>query len=185
MYGNLPDPEFIKKMYGLPQETHPERLFVLNEIKEPGAIIYDMGSSVRKTAQNVMGVDIEPVTDIKSDIQNLPMIKSDSADFVISRHSLEHVIDPVKALYEWRRILKPSGKILIVLPDHGAFDTLHPSLAQGAHLHAYTKESFKSLIDALPGFEFEKEPIAVVEGWSFGAVIGFMLKTLPVAIVNC
>src|SRR5438067_1124851 len=40
-----------------------------------------------------------------------------SFDFVLSSHMLEHTANPLKALREWRRILKPTGHLLLVLPD--------------------------------------------------------------------
>lgn len=38
-------------------------------------------------------------------------------DFVISSHCLEHVANPLKALVEWRRIIRPGGTLLLVVPD--------------------------------------------------------------------
>jgi SAM-dependent methyltransferase len=37
-------------------------------------------------------------------------------DFVLSSHNLEHFANPVKALKEWQRVLKPNGVLLLVLP---------------------------------------------------------------------
>jgi SAM-dependent methyltransferase len=39
-------------------------------------------------------------------------------DFVLSSHSLEHTANPVKALKEWSRVVKPGGAIIILLPDY-------------------------------------------------------------------
>ena len=39
-------------------------------------------------------------------------------DFILSSHSLEHVANPIKALKEWIRIVKPEGSVVIVLPDY-------------------------------------------------------------------
>jgi SAM-dependent methyltransferase len=50
-------------------------------------------------------------------------IADESYDFVAASHVLEHVANPLRALQEWKRILKPSGTILVVLPDKaGTFD---------------------------------------------------------------
>lgn len=48
---------------------------------------------------------------------DLSAVKANTYDFVLSCHSLEHVANPIKALKEWHRILKPSGAIALVLPD--------------------------------------------------------------------
>lgn len=44
------------------------------------------------------------------------VIASESYDFVAASHVLEHVANPLRALQEWKRIVKPSGTILLVLP---------------------------------------------------------------------
>jgi len=38
-------------------------------------------------------------------------------DFVLSSHNLEHIANPVKALKEWIRVVKPGGAIIVLLPD--------------------------------------------------------------------
>ncbi len=47
----------------------------------------------------------------------LDEFSSNSADFVISSHVLEHIANPIKALKRWYDILKPGGVMLIVAPD--------------------------------------------------------------------
>jgi SAM-dependent methyltransferase len=39
-------------------------------------------------------------------------------DFVLSSHNLEHIANPLKALGEWTRVVKPRGVIIAVLPDY-------------------------------------------------------------------
>jgi ubiquinone/menaquinone biosynthesis C-methylase UbiE len=48
---------------------------------------------------------------------NLEGIESNKYDFLLSSHSLEHVSNPIKALFEWKRVLKESGSLILVLPD--------------------------------------------------------------------
>ncbi|MFY8089900.1 MAG: methyltransferase domain-containing protein [Chitinophagaceae bacterium] len=47
---------------------------------------------------------------------DLGEIKDESYDFVLSSHSLEHFANPLKAIYEWKRVTKNEGLIIIVLP---------------------------------------------------------------------
>lgn len=65
------------------------------------------------------------------DISDIP---AQTYDFVLSSHSLEHVANPLRALAEWRRVLKPSGALLLILPNkHATFDHRRP-VTQFAHL---------------------------------------------------
>jgi len=47
----------------------------------------------------------------------LSSIPNGRYDFVLSSHSLEHTANPLKALKEWNRILKPGGELVLLLPD--------------------------------------------------------------------
>jgi predicted SAM-dependent methyltransferase len=160
------DLELVKKMFSLPQETHPERIYALRHLN----VIYDLGCGKNKTIGNAIGVDILGDSDIVGSIDNLPMIEDDSADVIISRHSLEHIGDTVKTLTEWKRILKPGGKIIIILPDDEFIDTMNPILSAGFHLHAFTRDSFRKKVEEISGLSVEKLE-TVVPGWSFGGVI--------------
>lgn len=52
----------------------------------------------------------------QSDIQNMDMVPDAAYDFIICSHVLEHVKDDRKALQEMKRILKPDGKIVFLVP---------------------------------------------------------------------
>lgn len=59
--------------------------------------------------------------------RDLTGIPSSAYDFVLSSHALEHVANPLLALESWKRVLKPNGAFLIVLPHKdGAFDHRRP-----------------------------------------------------------
>jgi SAM-dependent methyltransferase len=47
---------------------------------------------------------------------DLNPIPQESYDFVLSSHSLEHMANPLKAISEWKRILKDDGLLLLVVP---------------------------------------------------------------------
>lgn len=166
----FPNWEELNKMFNLPQESHPERLYVLKHILESDSVIYDLGCSKFKTLDRAIGVDIRPVADMVASIDDMPTIENDSVDVIITRHSLEHIEDTIKTLTEWHRILKKGGKILIVLPDFEYIDTMNPVLSGGVHLHVFTRDILKNIISKFPGFKVEKLE-TVIPGWSFGGII--------------
>lgn len=58
---------------------------------------------------------------------NLSNIKSGSYDFVLSCNNLEHMANPIAAIFEWKRILKDRGVMLLVLPNNKVnFDRRRP-----------------------------------------------------------
>ena len=48
------------------------------------------------------------------DLQGLP---DEAYDFVLSCHCLEHVANPLLALREWHRVVRPGGRLVLILPD--------------------------------------------------------------------
>ena len=160
-------------------ENHPERLALYPLCIGRGI---EVGCGHRKTHPNVIGVDLiangdqgsvgvvtgmNAVTDVQASGDDLYMFKDNELDYVVARHNIEHYQDPIKALQEWKRVIKPKGIIGIVIPDDENIDTikLDPS-----HKHVFTRSSFKRLIELIPGLEiiFQGE---LLKNWSFVSVI--------------
>lgn len=59
-----------------------------------------------------------PGKTIISEGSALLSVVDNSYDFILSSHNLEHFANPVKALNEWRRITRPNGALILVLPDY-------------------------------------------------------------------
>jgi SAM-dependent methyltransferase len=58
---------------------------------------------------------------------DLRAISSNSYDFVLSSHVLEHVANPLLAISEWTRVIKPAGILTLVVPHgEGTFDHRRP-----------------------------------------------------------
>jgi len=55
--------------------------------------------------------------DYQADANYLPEIDSASLDYVCASHVLEHLTNPIKAILEWVRILKPGGLLWLRIPD--------------------------------------------------------------------
>jgi predicted SAM-dependent methyltransferase len=53
--------------------------------------------------------------DIIASGDHLPLVDN-SVDFVINAHVIEHFYDPIKALKEWFRVVRPGGYIFIIAP---------------------------------------------------------------------
>ena len=53
--------------------------------------------------------------DIVAPGDDLPF-KNNTLDFVISSHVIEHFYDPIKAVEEWLRVVKPGGFVYIIAP---------------------------------------------------------------------
>jgi len=47
---------------------------------------------------------------------DLGSIGQESYDFVLSSHCIEHIANPLKAISEWKRILKNNGLMLLIVP---------------------------------------------------------------------
>ena len=59
-----------------------------------------------------------PGKNIFRDASNLSSIASRMYDLVLSSHNLEHFANPVKALQEWKRVTRPGGGLILVLPNY-------------------------------------------------------------------
>lgn len=155
---------------------HPERLILLPYCTSGKGI--DVGCGNRKTHENCIGIDIIPGgakgvdgcvkdkicnADICTSGDDLRMFPSNDLDFVISRHNLEHYVDVIKTLIEWKRVLKPGGIMAMVLPDERFVNTIS---LDPTHKHVFTPESIVRYLDLIGGFEIIKNDI-VIENWSF------------------
>ena len=69
----------------------------------------------------------EPGQQFVAEAVDLPFLPDGAYDFVLSSHMLEHSANPLKALREWLRLLKPGGTLFLVLPHReGTFDHRRP-----------------------------------------------------------
>lgn len=79
------------------------------------------------------------------DAQTLPEEEDASYDFVHSAHCLEHVRDPLEALLNWWRVLRPGGHLLLSLPDEDLYEQhIVPSVFNIDHKVGFTAHKDKS-----------------------------------------
>lgn len=80
--------------------------------------------------------DAEPGMQYIHDATDLASIGDSSYEFVLASHILEHVANPLRALGEFHRVVKPNGFLLIALPNQKhTFDHRRP-VTTFAHLEA-------------------------------------------------
>jgi SAM-dependent methyltransferase len=75
-------------------------------------------TTVFKDMEEKMCGEKMPV-DIIAEGDDLPL-EDNSVDFVISSHVIEHFFDPIKAIEEWLRVVKPGGYIFTICPKQDA-----------------------------------------------------------------
>jgi predicted SAM-dependent methyltransferase len=110
-------------------------------------------------------VDGGPQPDIVASALDLPFADG-TVDRVYAGHVLEHLMpsDAVLAVKEFRRITKPGGEILVVLPDLDVAEERYPDLVDSVrygadrwggdrHLWESRPASFASLLD-LHGIDY-------------------------------
>ncbi len=63
-----------------------------------------------------------------ADATDLNSIQSDKYDFVLSSNCLEHVANPIRALLEWKRVMRTGGAFILILPNKASnFDHKRPT----------------------------------------------------------
>lgn len=65
-----------------------------------------------------MGETPTPI-DLYGEATQIP-VKDHSQDFVLSSHVFEHIPNPILALLEWQRVIKPGGYVVMVVPQPNA-----------------------------------------------------------------
>lgn len=99
------------------------------------------------------------------DAVDLATIPTDTYEFLLSSHNLEHIANPLKALQEWIRIVKPGGYIIMVLPNKiHCFDHRRPYTTFETILDKYNRnvgeDNLESLAEILQLHDLSKDVAA-------------------------
>jgi SAM-dependent methyltransferase len=72
-------------------------------------------------------------------------LSDEVADVVISNHALEHTLDPFVELLQLRRVLRPGGKLVFVVPSERSTSRYNPGNID-QHLFTWTPALFGNLL---------------------------------------
>ena len=79
------------------------------------------------------------------DGSSLEEIDNESYNLILSSHNIEHIANPIKALYEWKRVLKPDGYMLLIVPHKDrTFDHKRPLTTFEHIIEDYKKNTNES-----------------------------------------
>ncbi len=174
---------------GLPDELTPpdlpiRRAFLLRELRD-GDRVLDLGAGAGEFTSiaaaagvSVAGVEVAEAAVARArraydqlDFRLAPIdgplpFEDSSFEVIWSSEVIEHVADTARWLSEARRVLTPSGRLLLTTPSHsrlrlalGGIERFSEPL--GDHLHLYSSRSLGELLTA---FDFRDIRIRAVGG---------------------
>ena len=150
------------------------------------------GAQVFEHAQRAIAGAVAPI-DVHGTADRLPFA-SGSLDFVLTSHVIEHMPDPIRALGEWDRVLRPGGVCFLIVPHRDrTFDRDRPrtdlrhhladyalrttvesdSMAPTSHYHVWITEDFLALLEQLNRHGYLDWSITEVEDVDTKAGNGF------------
>lgn len=102
---------------------------------------------------------------IINDAVHVSLVQNESYDFCFSSHSLEHIANPLKAINEWLRIIKPDGHLIIIVPEKSmCFDHKRNYSLFSTLLSQYEKnvgeDDLSTLPDILKNHDLSLDPPA-------------------------
>jgi predicted SAM-dependent methyltransferase len=91
----------------------------LNVDADVKVLDYLSTEELKEKYKNDSNIDLNDLwkVDIVSQAWDLSEIESNSLDFVMSSHVIEHLPNPAVALEEWLRAVKPGGVVFFIVPD--------------------------------------------------------------------
>jgi SAM-dependent methyltransferase len=113
------------------------------------------------------------------DAQLMANVADASFDFLYSSHCLEHLRDPVEALNNWVRIVKPGGHLVVQVPDEDLYEQgVWPSRFNGDHKLTFTIHKPRSwspvsvnVLDLIRGLSDRVRPVSIQlldQGYRYG-----------------
>ncbi len=131
------------------------RLSPRSAVLELGCGGGELLSHLERRTRLAVGVDLSPqglrlahrgdrVSVLGARVESLPF-RSESFDAVVAQHLVEHLPQPVEAMGEWRRVLRPGGILALVTPNATYPD---PALFYDpTHVQLFSRESLRSTLE--------------------------------------
>lgn len=104
------------------------------------------------------------------DAVDMGIFETDSYELLLSSNNLEHIANPIKALYEWKRVIKNDGYIMLVLPrKESNFDHRRP-ITTFEHIikdynNSIKEDDMTHLEEILSLHDLERDPYAKPASW--------------------
>lgn len=138
-------------------------LFKFNDYISESDDVLDFGCGGGYLLNNIattgkkMGVEINPVarknaSELRVEVyESMSDIPDNSVDVVISNHALEHVDNPLAVIKEMKRVVRPNGKIVIVVPHEVNADVNENDI--NMHLFTWSPQNLRNLFITAGGVE--------------------------------
>lgn len=121
--------------------------------------LYAASQGARVTALDLSERNLQRIKALDGRIETVlddaaqPSLLKDKFDLIVALEVLEHLVDPAKALANWKELLSPGGRLLITVPYQ---EVLRYSLCIhcnrktpfNAHLHSFDQASLRQLAQA-------------------------------------
>jgi len=176
-------PWFYYLLINLFSSVYYNNKIVKKQVKEflaSGKVVINVGSGNKSLSPEIINTDLcsYPDVDVVADAVSMPF-KDEIADLVVSEVTMEHVPNEETFLSEIGRIIRPGGKVLIIVPFIFPYH---------ASPHDYGRWTYNGLQALLLRHGFETETILVISGpasaftgvliWFLAIVLSFGLKPL-------
>lgn len=141
----------------------------------------------RRYIPGAVNIDPNPdradVCDEAWDVHELPVADC-TFESVVSNHVLQALRDPVLALREMTRVLKPGGVMAHVIPDHRYAPLKRDKRYPFQYMHSEWKgpEEFLPVIEQVDGLKLSECSSFTEFDWSFKVVA---IKRYPSVILDC
>jgi SAM-dependent methyltransferase len=95
---------------------------------------------------------------------DLTLLEDKSYDFIFASHVLEHMVNPLKAIKNWKRVVKDNGFLIIVVPwKENTFDRYRPITSFDRLLEYFNNDRREDYVmDLLPEiletYDFSMDP---------------------------